>query len=83
MKNLDKLENLPDQLKDLIIKHDVTVDERKNERLLQDIAHEKNTSSNENSVSFALVVRGSFWDKKVGKIKQKTSQSSLPAKASN
>ena len=33
----------------LSIKHDMTVDEWKNERLMQDTANEKNTSSNEDS----------------------------------
>ena len=41
MKNLNKLKNPPDQFKNFSIKHDMTVDERKNERMLQDIANEK------------------------------------------
>ena len=32
--NLNKLKNPPDQFKNLRIKHDMTVDERKNERML-------------------------------------------------
>ena len=49
MKNLNELKNPPDQFKNLSIKHDMTVDERKNEGMLQDIANEKNTSSNKDS----------------------------------
>ena len=34
MKNLNKLKNPPDHFKNLNIKHDLSVDERKNEKLL-------------------------------------------------
>ena len=69
MKNLNKLKNPPDQFKNLSIKHDMLEDERKNERLLQDIANEKNKSSNKDSENFVFVVRGPFWDRKAAKIK--------------
>ena len=57
MKNLNKLKNLPDQFKNLSMKHEMVVDERENEKLLQDIANKKNTSSNEDSKLFVFVVR--------------------------
>ena len=44
----------------------LTVDEQKNERLLQDIANEN--SSNEDLKNFFFVVRGPLWDNKVVKI---------------
>ena len=51
MKNINKLENPPDQLR---IKHGMTVDKRKNQKFLQDIENEKNTSSNKDSKNFFL-----------------------------
>ena len=41
MQNLNKLKNSPDQYKNFSINYDMTVDEWKNERLLQDIGNEK------------------------------------------
>ena len=79
MKNLNKLKNPPDQFKNLSSKHDMTDDERKDERLPQDIANEKNTSSNKDSKNFVFVVRGLLWDRKVVKLKQKTNQNPLPS----
>ena len=83
MKNLNKLKNPPDQIKNLSIKHEMAVDERKNEKLLQDIANKKNTSSNEDSKLFVFVVRSPLCDRKVVKLKRKTNQNPLPAKTSN
>ena len=83
MKNLNKLKNHPDQFKTLGIKNDMTVDEENNERLLQDIANEKNTSSKEDSKRLRFCERCLLWDKKVVKLKRKTNQNSLPAKTSN
>ena len=67
MKNLNKLKNPPDQFINLSIKHDMTDGERKNERLLQGIANEKNTSSNKDSKNFVFAVRGPLSDRKVVK----------------
>ena len=83
MKNLNKLKTPPDHFKNLSIKYDMTDDERKNERLMQDIANEKNTSSNKDTKNFVFVVRGRFWDRKVVKLKRKTNQNPLPVKTSN
>ena len=52
MKNINKLKNPPDQFKNLRIKHDISVDEQKNERLLEDIANEKSNSSKKDSKNF-------------------------------
>ena len=57
----------------------MTVDKRKNERMLQDIANETNTSSK----NFVFVVRGPLWDRKVVKLKRKTNQDPLPVQTSN
>ena len=50
MKNLNKLKNLPDQFKNLSIKHDMTFDERKNERSLKYIANEKKTTLHQTKI---------------------------------
>ena len=42
MKNVNKLKYPPVQIKNLSIKCDILVDKQKNERLLQNIANEKN-----------------------------------------
>ena len=59
------------------------VDERKNERFLQDITSEKNNSSEKDSKNFVFVVRGPLWDRKVLKIKRKANQNPLPTKTNN
>ena len=82
MKNLDKLKNPPDQFKNFSIKHDMTVDERKNERMLQDIANEKKKTlhQNKDSKNFVFVARGPLWDSKVIKLKRKINQDPLATK---
>ena len=47
----------------------MSVDEQKNETLLQGIANEKNNSSNKDLKNFVSIVQGMLWDRKVVKIK--------------
>ena len=59
MKNLNKLKNPPDQFKNLRIKHDMSVDKWKNEKLLQDIANEKNNSKHGLPSAIILILQNS------------------------
>ena len=47
----------------------MSVDEQKNETLLQGIVNEKNNSSNKDLKNFVSIVQGTLWDRKVVKIK--------------
>ena len=74
MKNLNKLKNLPDQFKNLSIKHDMTVDEQK---MLQDIANEKNTSSNKDSKKLRFCSERAALGQESCKIKTKDKSGSI------
>ena len=78
MKNLNKLKNPPDQFKNFSIKHDMTVDERKNERMLQDIANEKkNTSSKQRFKKLRFGSKRSALGQESYKIKTKDKSGSI------
>ena len=77
MKNLNKLENPLDQFKNLSNKHDMTVDKRKNERMLQDIANEKKHFIKQRFKKLCFCSKRSALEQESCKIKTKDKSGSI------
>ena len=68
MKNLHKLKNKGEPFSEMVIKHDMSREDREKERLLQKEASEK--TQQEQTSNFLYIVRGRPGERQITKVKK-------------
>ena len=71
MGNLKKLKNAPTNFKNISVKHDMSLDERKIEKELYSKAKDMNTKNHTQSKNEYFVIRGLLWNRKIVKVKKR------------
>ena len=71
MGNLKKLKNAPTHFKNISVKHNMSLDERKIEKELYSKAKDMNTKNHTQSKNEFFVIRVPIWNRKIVKVKKK------------